>query len=83
MFWWCGLQSTDQSEVYESCGRALVKDFLEGYNATFIAYGQVGSGKTYTMAGDMKVTSKVDLMHTLCIQVDVLGLHWCLFTKAF
>lgn len=50
-------QSTDQSEVYESCGRALVKDFLEGYNATFIAYGQVGSGKTYTMAGDMKVNA--------------------------
>lgn len=30
-------------------------DFLKGYNATVMAYGQVGAGKTFTMTGDMKV----------------------------
>jgi hypothetical protein len=29
----------------------LVKGFLEGYNATVLAYGQTGTGKTHTMAG--------------------------------
>jgi len=34
-----------------------VDDFLKGYNATVMAYGQVGAGKTFTMTGDMKVSS--------------------------
>ena len=40
-----------QSVVYETVGRKLVMDFLNGFNATIIMYGQTGSGKTWTMFG--------------------------------
>lgn len=33
-------------------GREVVTAFLEGYNATILAYGSTGSGKTYTMFGE-------------------------------
>ena len=33
-------------------GKEIVKDVLSGYNGTIFAYGQSGSGKTYTMYGD-------------------------------
>lgn len=29
----------------------LVHGFVEGYNATVLAYGQTGTGKTHTMSG--------------------------------
>ncbi|DBA02863.1 TPA: LOW QUALITY PROTEIN: hypothetical protein N0F65_006653 [Lagenidium giganteum] len=45
-----GVDST-QDEVYEQCALPLVQGFVEGYNATVLAYGQTGTGKTYTMAG--------------------------------
>ncbi|GMF43058.1 unnamed protein product [Phytophthora fragariaefolia] len=38
-------------ETYQLCVAPLVKGFLEGYNATVLAYGQTGTGKTHTMAG--------------------------------
>jgi len=40
-----------QSLVYENTARPAVYSTLEGYNATLIAYGQTGTGKTYTMEG--------------------------------
>eukprot|EP00944_MAST-04C_sp_MAST-4C-sp1_P006660 g6660.t1 len=40
-----------QFAVYETVGRTLVMDFLNGFNATIIMYGQTGSGKTWTMFG--------------------------------
>jgi hypothetical protein len=51
-----GFQSTNQQCVFEHCAKASIDEFLNGYNATIIAFGQVGSGKTYTIAGDRKVT---------------------------
>ncbi len=42
---------SSQSLVYETVGRRLVMDFLNGFNATIIMYGQTGSGKTWTMFG--------------------------------
>merc|ERR1711991_731892 len=36
-----------QFAVYETVGRTLVMDFLNGFNATIIMYGQTGSGKTW------------------------------------
>ncbi|RLN86889.1 hypothetical protein BBJ28_00002138 [Nothophytophthora sp. Chile5] len=38
-------------ETYRLCVVPLVQGFLEGYNATVLAYGQTGTGKTHTMAG--------------------------------
>ncbi len=40
-----------QSHVYENTARQAVLSVLEGYNATILAYGQTGTGKTYTMEG--------------------------------
>lgn len=31
---------------------AVIEDVLAGYNCTIFAYGQTGTGKTYTMEGD-------------------------------
>jgi kinesin family protein 5 len=40
-----------QQEVYESVGRDLVAQCLDGYHCTCFAYGQTGAGKTHTMMG--------------------------------
>ena len=40
-----------QEDVYESCAKPAVTSTLAGYNATMIAYGQTGTGKTFTMQG--------------------------------
>jgi hypothetical protein len=44
-------QQTSQDMVYEFCAKAVVENFLKGYNGAVIAYGQTTSGKTYTMQG--------------------------------
>ena len=42
---------TEQHVLYDYFGKDIVKDVLSGYNGTIFAYGQSGSGKTYTMYG--------------------------------
>lgn len=44
-------QSCTQKKVYETTARTVVASALQGYNATIFAYGQTGTGKTYTMEG--------------------------------
>ncbi|XP_042145611.1 kinesin-II 85 kDa subunit [Ixodes scapularis] len=44
-----------QMDVYNQAARPIVENVLEGYNGTIFAYGQTGTGKTYTMAGDRSV----------------------------
>ncbi|XP_003389109.2 PREDICTED: kinesin-like protein KIF3A [Amphimedon queenslandica] len=43
---------TTQADVYNETARPIVDAVLEGYNGTIFAYGQTGTGKTYTMAGE-------------------------------
>mmetsp|Transcript_29510 Transcript_29510/g.28671 ORF Transcript_29510/g.28671 Transcript_29510/m.28671 type:complete len:357 (+) Transcript_29510:521-1591(+) len=45
-----GPEST-QSHVYDTTAKPAVNSVLEGYNATILAYGQTGTGKTFTMEG--------------------------------
>uniref|UniRef100_A0A4W4DXW7 Kinesin-like protein n=1 Tax=Electrophorus electricus TaxID=8005 RepID=A0A4W4DXW7_ELEEL len=40
-----------QSDVYDETVRPLVDSVLRGFNGTIFAYGQTGTGKTYTMQG--------------------------------
>lgn len=44
-------QSARQRDVYDNSADPAVSSVLQGYNATLIAYGQTGTGKTYTMEG--------------------------------
>ncbi len=43
--------SSKQGELYEETFSALVDSVLAGFNGTIFAYGQTGTGKTYTMEG--------------------------------
>ncbi|XP_077518616.1 kinesin-like protein 64D [Amblyomma americanum] len=47
--------NSKQVEVYNQAARPIVENVLEGYNGTIFAYGQTGTGKTYTMVGDRSV----------------------------
>ncbi|KAK6307534.1 hypothetical protein J4Q44_G00226820 [Coregonus suidteri] len=40
-----------QSDIYHDTVRPLVDSVLQGFNGTILAYGQTGTGKTYTMLG--------------------------------
>ncbi|XP_024286224.1 kinesin-like protein KIF3B [Oncorhynchus tshawytscha] len=40
-----------QSDIYDDTVRPLVDSVLQGFNGTIFAYGQTGTGKTYTMLG--------------------------------
>lgn len=42
----------DQHAIFTNVARPLFHDFLNGLNVTILAYGQTGTGKTYTMCGD-------------------------------
>lgn len=42
--------TTKQKEVFESV-RPIVEEVLSGFNCTVFAYGQTGTGKTWTMEG--------------------------------
>ncbi|CAE8693761.1 unnamed protein product, partial [Polarella glacialis] len=44
-------QDASQPDVYACTARASVMSALQGYNATILAYGPTGTGKTYTMEG--------------------------------
>ncbi|CAK9161854.1 unnamed protein product [Ilex paraguariensis] len=42
---------SQQKDLYEQAVSPTVFEVLEGYNCTIFAYGQTGTGKTYTMEG--------------------------------
>ena len=44
--------NSNQAEIYLNVGKRIVEDIMAGYNGTIFAYGQSGSGKTYTMYGN-------------------------------
>ncbi|ORX72985.1 kinesin-domain-containing protein [Linderina pennispora] len=43
----------DQKEIYDNVVQPILDEVLQGYNCTIFAYGQTGTGKTYTMEGDL------------------------------
>ncbi|KAK1404707.1 kinesin-like protein KIN-5C [Heracleum sosnowskyi] len=43
-----------QRDLYEQAVIPIVNEVLEGFNCTIFAYGQTGTGKTYTMEGECK-----------------------------
>ncbi|OXB70476.1 UNVERIFIED_CONTAM: hypothetical protein H355_008582 [Colinus virginianus] len=56
-----------RAELFNTCVVPLLRAFISGYNATILAYGQTGTGKTYMM-GPLKKeekshTSELLLLH--------------------
>eukprot|EP00948_MAST-09A_sp_MAST-9A-sp1_P002281 g2281.t1 len=58
-------ENTDQPTVYDTVVSPIVQEVLKGYNCTVFAYGQTGTGKTYTMEGKMNSSS-----HSTTTQAD-------------
>uniref|UniRef100_A0A2C9VY08 Kinesin-like protein n=1 Tax=Manihot esculenta TaxID=3983 RepID=A0A2C9VY08_MANES len=42
-------ETASQKRVYEAVAKPVVESVLNGYNGTVMAYGQTGTGKTYTV----------------------------------
>ncbi|CAI4232029.1 unnamed protein product [Auanema sp. JU1783] len=47
--------SSKQKDLYDETFRDLVDSVLNGFNGTIFAYGQTGTGKTYTMEGKASI----------------------------
>ncbi|THH33841.1 hypothetical protein EUX98_g250 [Antrodiella citrinella] len=47
----------DQALIYHDVVSPMLDEVLQGYNCTLFAYGQTGTGKTYTMQGDLEPTA--------------------------
>ncbi|XP_064600484.1 kinesin-like protein KIF3B isoform X2 [Liolophura sinensis] len=48
--------NSKQLDLYDETFRGLVDSVLEGFNGTIFAYGQTGTGKTFTMQGEKNNT---------------------------
>ncbi len=48
---------TTQDIMYEKVAKKTINEFCDGYHGTIFAYGQSGSGKTYSMLGPDSVFS--------------------------
>ncbi|KAK1300158.1 hypothetical protein QJS10_CPB13g01540 [Acorus calamus] len=46
--------SAQQKDLYDQAVIPIVNEVLDGFNCTIFAYGQTGTGKTYTMEGECK-----------------------------
>lgn len=55
---------SDQEVLFEEVAKNALTEMLQGYNCTIFAYGQTGTGKTYTMSGDISTSD-----------TGVLGIH--------
>lgn len=44
-------ENTSQVKVYKTVVNKMITDVTKGYNCTIFAYGQTGTGKTFTITG--------------------------------
>lgn len=52
------LDGSTQDQVYTDLAKPMVNKAIEGFNFTLLAYGQTGTGKTYTMGFENNVSFK-------------------------
>jgi kinesin family protein 11 len=52
-----------QKDLYDQAVVPIVNEVLEGFNCTIFAYGQTGTGKTYTMEGSGRKTKASLFLH--------------------
>ena len=55
-------RTASQQELFEETVRPSICSAIEGYNVTVFAYGQTGTGKTYTMEGHMEDTERAGII---------------------
>ncbi|KAF7844749.1 kinesin-like protein KIN-UB [Senna tora] len=72
-------ESASQKRVYEVVAKPVVESVLDGYNGTVMAYGQTGTGKTFTVgqlgeddysSRGIMVRSMEDILADLCPDTD-------------
>ena len=51
-----------QRAIYDETARPIVESVIQGYNGTIFAYGQTGTGKTFTMEGEIDVPELQGIM---------------------
>lgn len=51
---------SDQNLVFDVTTKNYIQEMMDGYNCTVFAYGQTGTGKTYTMSGDINILGDVE-----------------------
>ena len=45
--------NSSQKDFFDQVAKPLIQDVVEGYNGTILAHGETGSGKTYTIQGNL------------------------------
>lgn len=70
---------SSQKRVYEVVAKPVVESVLDGYNGTVLAYGQTGTGKTFTLGqlGEEDVSDRgimvralEDILADICLETD-------------
>jgi hypothetical protein len=59
----------EQAEIFESAVLPIVGEVLNGYESTVFAYGQTGTGKTYTMEGDITSEQHMGVIPRSCHEI--------------
>lgn len=78
-----GSQASQQL-IFKNIGNPLLQDFLNGLNVSILAYGQTGTGKTYTMYGHESNDGLVPLiLHDLFDQLLDEYLVKCSFIEIY
>ena len=54
-------RNATQAMTYTAVGEPVVEDVLRGFNGTILAYGQTGTGKTYTIYGPLSYWRRTPL----------------------
>ncbi|CAA2991492.1 kinesin-like protein KIN-UB isoform X1 [Olea europaea var. sylvestris] len=76
---------SSQKRVYEVVAKPVVESVLDGYNGTVMAYGQTGTGKTYTLGrlGDedtsargIMVRSMEDILANISLETDSVSVSY-------
>lgn len=74
-----------QKRVYEVVAKPVVESVLEGYNGTVMAYGQTGTGKTYTLgklgeedtaARGIMVRAMEDILGDISLEADSMSVSY-------
>lgn len=72
--------TSQQKHLYDLAVSPIVYEVLEGYNCTIFAYGQTGTGKTYTMEGGARKKVKF-LPKDVDLNTYFLGFECIIFNR--